>query len=462
MKSNTESKRKILFTFGIFFTLLPMITINHNLVSSHEISKNNESLQISAVSGKLHIVGNSGWVDFRNAGNCSGSGTYSDPYVIEDMTIDAEGLSSGIWVENSTVYFKIKNVTVYNSGLTEGGIKLTNSHNGKLINNNCSSNSFGIFLSYSNNNTISNNLVNYNSHHGIYVGVSDYNTIMGNIAINNDQGLYIDQSNHNYITRNTANNNSDGIRLIISNNNNITQNQVFYNSQDGIFVGASNDNIIRGNIANNNNGGIFLGDNNNNTISENTINYNRWGIYLFQSYDNDVLGNIVYNNRDCGIFSFNGDNNIISGNSLHNNDYGVSLSLSNNNIFYFNNFINNTKNIFSDGSSLTWNSSEIMKYIYNGKIQMNYLGNYWDNYTGNDENNDGIGDTPFITGGIVDNHPLMEPIENYEIVEPSEVSGGEIPGYNLLFLFSILSFMVIIFIRKFCLSHRSFKRDILI
>jgi nitrous oxidase accessory protein NosD len=38
-------------------------------------------------------------------------------------------------------------------------------------------------------------------------------------------------------------------------------------------------------------------------------------------------------------------------------------------------------------------------------------GNYWDNYTGLDENEDGIGDTPYIIDeNNQDNFPLMEPV----------------------------------------------------
>ena len=67
-----------------------------------------------------------------------------------------------------------------------------------------------------------------------------------------------------------------------------------------------------------------------------------------------------------------------------------------------------------------------------------------------DMDNDGIGDTPFIMGGVIDNYPLMEPIENYEIIgihEP-EQAPFKIPGYNLFFLLSILSVVAILLGKK--------------
>ena len=93
MKSNAKSKIIILITLGIVFGL-SLFIITNNILSqrnnytsseySDEINLDNENLKISAVSGKIHIINNSGWVDFRNAGNCTGNGTYSEPYVIED------------------------------------------------------------------------------------------------------------------------------------------------------------------------------------------------------------------------------------------------------------------------------------------------------------------------------------------------------------------------------------------
>ncbi len=43
------------------------------------------------------------------------------------------------------------------------------------------------------------------------------------------------------------------------------------------------------------------------------------------------------------------------------------------------------------------------------------MGNYWDDHSGTDANNDGIGDTPHIVDGENDNYPLMMPIENYSV-----------------------------------------------
>lgn len=95
-------------------------------------------MKLSDVDSKIFISGNSGWVDFKNAGNCTGSGIDSDPYVIENLVIDSGGPGNSIEIEDSYVYFKIENCTIYNCGTTnvdDGGIRLVNVTNGIVTNN---------------------------------------------------------------------------------------------------------------------------------------------------------------------------------------------------------------------------------------------------------------------------------------------------------------------------------------
>ena len=95
-------------------------------------------------------------MDAKNVGLCTGEGTYTDPYVIQNLEIDSSGTGSSIWVENSNVYFKIENCIVSHSGSSyiDGGIELNNVINGRLIDNLATSNLIGIFLDTSDNNSI--------------------------------------------------------------------------------------------------------------------------------------------------------------------------------------------------------------------------------------------------------------------------------------------------------------------
>ena len=76
------------------------------------------------------------WSVAKADGICTGNGTYSEPYIIEDLVIDAGGSGSCISIENSDVYFIIENCTLYNSGgYYTAGIKLSYVDNSQLINN---------------------------------------------------------------------------------------------------------------------------------------------------------------------------------------------------------------------------------------------------------------------------------------------------------------------------------------
>ena len=171
----------------------------------------------------------------------------------------------------------------------------------------------------------------------------------------------------------------------------------------------------------------------------------------------EILGNNASFNNHSGIYLYYCWDSLLSGNTLSHNNYGVYLNTSNYNTIYFNNFVQNIEhlflfNIYQYKLSNILNSSNQVLYTYNASEYTSVIGNYWDDYTGNDVNYDGIGDTPFIIGGDIDYYPLMEPIENYEIIEILEPEDSEpstkIPGYNLFFLLGILSVAVILISKK--------------
>ncbi len=176
MNSNRSMKMKIIMFVIFIFTLVLSFNNNPNNKNSDTINLINENVKISSVSEKIHINGNSGWLAFKNAGNCSGQGTYSDPYVIEDLIINGSGSGSCLFIENSDVYFRIENCTFFNSGNGEidSGIKLSYVYNGYIV-----------------------NITSYNCRSGIFLSYSDNNTIIGNIFLNNFYGILIEYSDNN-------------------------------------------------------------------------------------------------------------------------------------------------------------------------------------------------------------------------------------------------------------------------
>lgn len=128
---------------------------------------------------------------------------------------------------------------------------------------------------------ISNNIIDSNNIHGIFIASYINNTIFGNTISNNQNGIYIyDSRNHKII------------------NNNI-----IYNSDSGIHLHQSIENIIMGNSISQNEdaGGIYLGaQSNNNTIINNDIINNEFGINSIFTFNNTIYhNNILSNNQNA-------------------------------------------------------------------------------------------------------------------------------------------------------------------
>ena len=210
-----------------------------------------------------------------------------------------------------------------------------------------------------------------------------------------------------------------GIYLFGASYCNISNNNVSNNMHDGIGLCESSNNIIANNNANlNGDDGIVLDEDssNNNNISNNNALDNHYGIYIGYSSNNFIENSKVNSNNYYGISLKSAINNIITNNIANSNGYyGIYLRYScNNNVICLNNFIDNTDNVYSTDSTNTWNSPEKITYTYKGETYENYLGNYWDDYSGGDADSDGIGDTPYvIPSDNNDNYPLMEPFEKY-------------------------------------------------
>lgn len=310
----------------------------------------------------IHI-NNGNWSNAVVLGWVKGDGSWGNPYIIENMTIDSSTSPtlSGIFIENSVNnYFIIRNCTIINNPYAiphDAAIRLSGTNNGTIINNTLTNNYNSISLYQSENNTITNNLIENTIGFAIWVTQSNNNTVSYNDV---RKGFYY------------------GILIAISNNNSIFENT--FNEFAGADYGS----------------GIEITNSHSNYIENNNLQGNNNGIRIITI----------------------GSYNTIRGNNISNNVlYGVVITTSNciNNSLY-NNIFNNpaaTNNALDNGTDTKWD---------NGAI-----GNYWHDYNGKDEDDNGIGDTPYTIPGDgkgQDNYPIWDDGTNAGEPEPGKISSG--------------------------------------
>ncbi len=347
MKSNKRLNIAILMTMGILFILSSILYYNLsiNLEYSNDrseysdnISLDKDNLQLSKVSGIIHIDNN--WSAAKAAGICTGNGTYSDPYIIEDLVITTFP-ESGILIENSNAYLIIENCSIGHAAQPNAGIEMVNVNNSQIINNDCTTNYHGIYLRNCNNNTISGNIASDTASFGytLAIGIlldNCHNNIISDNTANYSgySGIQLYSCDNNVVSGNTANKGEGGIAILLSNcKNNIVSGNTANNvgtppwdvglfTNDGIGIISSENNIITGNIINGNGrAGISLVDSHENTISRNTANSNQYGIWLrWDNSYNVVSENVISGNSHHGIFLTDQSNhNSITGNGLSGN-----------------------------------------------------------------------------------------------------------------------------------------------
>jgi parallel beta-helix repeat protein len=196
-----------------------------------------------------------------------------------------------------------------------------------------------------------------------------------------------------------------GIELYGSEDSKIENNTILNNGYGISLMEHSANNIVINNIANGNDIGVFLDLNpNNNIISNNKIFDGGTGIYLYiDTYDNNITNNLILDNTYGFLIWSTAYDNLIYNNYVDSKDA---------NIFLF------------AGQGNFWN---ITKTAGNNIIGGSYLGgNYWSDYTGDDSDMDGLGDTPYlISPNSQDSHPLVNASVAYEVFKiPLSVGGN--------------------------------------
>jgi len=393
--TSTRKKIGIVCFFCVFLSSFFAIQTlrGSNSFQSTIMDVNSKSAHIVSQSYIPHepifIDGNSGWESFPNK---TGSGTLNDPYIIENLEINAGETGSGIWIQDSSVYVEIINCALSNSGwrLGDAGIELRFSSNIKIINCSTENDQRGIYLLSSYDNTLSGNTISNTHERGIYlrssydnilsgntirdnneIGIqlywSSFNTLSGNTAIRNgDDGIVLEHSFSNILFGNTAaDNGMSGYSLSDSSHNTLSENTARSNDFSGIeLVFACGNNILSNNIASDNNQfGIRLDTAcRDNTLSGNIVSENAQSGIILSAYsgDNNLSGNICSFNGQNGIESYTSGNRIQNNTITINTLNGLYLGENSNGNFIHNNTIsNNTLDgilMYSANGNEIWNN----------------------------------------------------------------------------------------------------------
>lgn len=244
-----------------------------------------------------------------------------------------------------------------------------------------------------------------------------FNIVKDNILDNCLIGVDLQQSNHNIVRRNKISSKpfdlglrGDAIRLWYSNDNKVTQNDI-HDSRDTV-VWYSKDNLIAENKTTRSRYALHFMYSQTNKVEKNQYVDNSVGIFLMYSDGVEIRDNYIAHATGAtgvGIGFKETGNVIVENNQILYCASGIYLDLSpfqpdtindikNNQIAY-----NGTGVLFHNdwaGNVFKNNNfrGNISQVAVNGARTANrntWEGNYWDDYTGFDQNKDGTGDTPY-------------------------------------------------------------------
>ncbi len=372
----------------------------------------------AALDDPIHIVGDAGWQAAKAAGNCTGAGTSADPYIISGKVIDAGGVTSGIWIENSTAHFRVQDCRVNGSAAgPAAGIRLVNVSNAVLAGNNCTNNAGpGIYLS---------KLCQK-------VDITANNASQNTLAY----GIVIDDRCANVtIEGNEVSYNGDGIVFNVNCNDSLVRGNIIHgNPFEGVQLNVYCNNVtVEGNdIADNGNNGVQVLNSYYPVLRGNNCTGNGWhGIYLVGACPNATIeDNFATGNARHGIFVAGGSLNatVVGNNASGNTWSGIALDVGSNGSRVCNNSLggNAGGNALDDSNFSRWDDGT--------------RGNYWADYAGMDPDDDGMGDIPYAIpglGGAIDHYPIWEdgddvaPVITSTELTDNQLWGPAAPGFTL-------------------------------
>lgn len=359
------------------------------------------------------------------------SGSYREHVVInkslsiigENQTttaIDGGRLGNVVTVDSDEV--SLVGFTVQNSGLNyppygnDCGLLLNHSVGGNISSNIFVDNRIGVYLFFSSQNRLADNLVYSNTENGMWLWHSSRNTLSRNTLFNNTYGFGVFGNDFEDFNNSVDVTNSiegkpiyylvgghgevfddskpvSALYLIDCVNITIRNLNLSGNGQGVFFYNVTNS-CIQNLTASRNNYGIDLLSSHNDTLSNNYCESNWVGIRLEGSTNITVKRNMLVAGEK-GISLYESSFNRVEGNTFENCMFGIRLSTAHSNMIFRNNFIENTAQVDLVSSN---------QNVWDDGVE----GNFWSTQSSPDTDRDGIADDAYVIDAEnSDQHPLF-------------------------------------------------------
>ena len=252
------------------------------------------------------------------------------------------------------------------------------------------SNLFGIWLEKSNDSRLTNNVITGKRERQSAArgnGIQVFNTsgaeVVGNDISDTRDGIYVDVSTRALFRGNKIHHVRYGTHYM-NTNHSVWENNESYQNRGGLALMEVRNLVVRNNIAwGNEDHGIMLRTIQDSVIENNVVAGNGRGFFIYDAEFNVVRNNVVIHNRIGIHLSAGSSNNQVDGND----------------------FIENQEQVkFVAARDVEWGRSQ---------------GNYWSNYSGWDQNGDGVGDAAYEANDVVDRLNWQYPLVKLVLSSPS-------------------------------------------